>query len=223
MARGRSLFQMSSNTGFQLPENENGSIESSSHRSVSVLIVSTSLDPQSQSRVLAFDAARHLKDRGAGVQVVDLRQRPLPAFDNADAHDNQDVIALKEAIVQADAVIIAAPVYNWSLGSASKNMVEVTGATGENGRKAAWFDKFVTFLCAGGLPHSYTAYTALASSMTLDFKCIINPYMVYVTDRDIADEMLSSGASQRMEKTLDVALELAARLKDRTYSSDWEI
>jgi hypothetical protein len=92
-------------------------------------------------------------------------------------------------------------------------MVEVTGATGENGRKAAWFDKFVTFLCAGGLPHSYTAYAGLASSMTLDFKCILNPYMVYATDRDITDGVVSEALSLRMEKTLDVALELAAALR----------
>jgi chromate reductase len=133
------------------------------------------------------------------------------------------VVGLKRAIVEADAVLIAAPVYNWSLGSAAKNMVEVTGTTGENGRKAAWFDKFVTFLCAGGLPHSYTAYAGLASSMRLDFKCILNPYLVYPTDRDITDGVFSEALSLRMEKTLDVALELAAALRNRTYSSDWEI
>jgi NAD(P)H-dependent FMN reductase len=190
---------------------------------VSVLIVSCSLDPLSQSRLLALDAARRLEDRGACVEVMDLQEMRLPAFDNAEAHDHWGVVGLKRAIVGADAVLIAAPVYNWSLGSAAKNMVEVTGATGENGRKAAWFDKFVTFLCAGGLPHSYTAYAGLASSMTLDFKCILNPYMVYATDRDFTDGVFSEALSLRMEKTLDVALELAAALRNRTYSSDWEI
>lgn len=190
---------------------------------ISVLVVSCSLDPLSQSRLLAFDAARRLEDSGASVELVDLREMMLPAFDNAQAHDHGGVVRLKHAIVRADAVVIAAPVYNWSLGSAAKNMVEITGATGENGRKAAWFDKFVTFLCAGGLPHSYTAYTGLASSMTLDFKCIINPYMVYATDRDTTDGVFSEAVARRMQKTLDVALELAAALRNRTYSSDWEI
>ena len=58
---------------------------------------------------------------------------------------------LKRAIMGADAVLIAAPVYNWSLGSAAKNMVEVTGATGENGRKAAWFDKYRVLIGLGNL------------------------------------------------------------------------
>lgn len=190
---------------------------------LSVLVVSCSLDPLSQSRFLAFDAARRLEDSGACVELVDLQEMMLPAFDNAQAHDHAGVVRLKHAIVRADAVVIAAPVYNWSLGSATKNMVEITGATGENGRKAAWFDKFVTFLCAGGLPHSYTAYTGLASSMTLDFKCIVNPYMVYATDRDATDGVFSDAVARRMQKTVEVALELAAALRNRTYSSDWEI
>ncbi len=59
--------------------------------------------------------------------------------------------------------------------------------------------------------------------MTLDFKCILNPYMVYATDRDITDGVFSEALSLRMEKTLDVALERAAALRNRTYSSDWEI
>jgi O-acetylhomoserine/O-acetylserine sulfhydrylase-like pyridoxal-dependent enzyme len=47
--------------------------------------------------------------------------------------------------------------------------------------------------------------------------------MVYATDRDITDGVFSEALSLRMDKTLDVALELAAVLRNRTYSSDWEI
>lgn len=191
--------------------------------SLSILIISCSLDPQSKSRQLAVEGARRAADRDAVVELIDLRQVQLPAFDNAQAHDHASVTVLKQAILRADAVIIASPVYNWSLGSATKNMVEATGATGDDGRQAAWFDKFVTFFCAGGLPHSYTAYTELASSMTLDFKCILNPYMVYGTDRDMVEGSLSESLDRRMDKTLDVAFELALRLKNRTYSSYWEI
>jgi NAD(P)H-dependent FMN reductase len=50
---------------------------------VSVLIVSCSLDPLSQSRLLALDAALRLEDRGACVEVMDLQEMQLPGFDNA--------------------------------------------------------------------------------------------------------------------------------------------
>ncbi|MDQ0677330.1 hypothetical protein QFZ30_000712 [Arthrobacter pascens] len=59
--------------------------------------------------------------------------------------------------------------------------------------------------------------------MTLDFKCIINPYMVYASDRDATDGVFSEAVARRMQKTVEVALELAAALKNRPYSSDWEI
>lgn len=62
-------------------------------------------------------------------------------------------------VAEADNVIMAVPIYNWAVGSSAKNFVELTGATAANGHRAAWFDKVVTFLCAGGLPHSYMAYS----------------------------------------------------------------
>ncbi|WP_155838768.1 NADPH-dependent FMN reductase [Arthrobacter castelli] len=79
---------MSSGADIQMPENENGSVESSPHCPISVPIVSTSLDPQSQSRFLAFNAARRLEGRGVSVELVDPRQTPLPAFENAEANES---------------------------------------------------------------------------------------------------------------------------------------
>lgn len=82
----------------------------------------------------------------------------------------------------------------------------------------------VTFLCAGGLPHSYMAYGSLASSMMLDFTCIVNPYVVYATDRDwAADGVLNDTVAARLTKTIAVHGELRDRLRDRGYSSDWQI
>jgi hypothetical protein len=67
-------------------------------------------------------------------------------------------------------------------------------------------------------------YTALAGAMMLDFKCIINPYAVYSTDRDWQGMDAPSGQLlDRLEKTLTVNTELAGLLAGRTYSSGWEI
>src|SRR3712207_8670459 len=49
--------------------------------------------------------------------------------------------------------------------------------------RAPFFDKVVTFVHAAGLPHSYMAFAPLAVSMILDFRCIVNPYPVYVHNR----------------------------------------
>ncbi len=60
-------------------------------------------------------------------------------------------------------------------------------------------------------------------SMMLDFKCIISPYNIYVTDRDFETGSLSQSASERLSKSMDVFLQLVTLLKARTYSSGWEI
>lgn len=186
-------------------------------------LVSCSLDPASRSRVLAGLAAEKLRSAGHEVDLIDLRDHLLPLFDNASAHEHPSVASLNKAIDVADGVLIAAPIYNWSLGGAAKTFLEITGST-DAIRQTPWFDKVVTFLCAGGLPHSYMAHLNLANSMMLDFKCVINPYHVYVTERDFPpDGHPNQAVLARLDRTLDVCQELTSLLRGRQYSSRWEI
>jgi len=121
-------------------------------------------------------------------------------------------------------VLLAVPIYNWGVGGTAKNLIEITGSTDEaRGLSSPWFDQLVTFLVAGGLPHSYMAHTAFATSLMLDFKCIINPYHVYATSRDWTDARWSDRLTARLERTLQIKLELAERLRGRSYQSGWEI
>ena len=187
------------------------------------VIFSCSLDPASRSYLLARQAEALLVKSGHATRFVDLRSVGLPQFDNGDSFASAEFLMVHRAIEEVDGVVLAAPVYNWGLGGAAKNLIELTGATG-GGRRAAWFDKVVTFLCAGGLPHSYMAYGATALSLMLDFKCIINPYAVYSTDRDFdVDHTFSDRLAARIEKTIQVKIELAEGLSKRRYRSDWEV
>lgn len=189
-----------------------------------ITILSCSLDPESRSRRIAREAERLLQERRCEVEFIDLREIELPAFDNSTCYVHPAYERLYHAIHDADGVLLAVPIYNWAVGSAAKNLIELTGATGEGARKSAWFDQIVTFVCSGGLPHSYMAYGSLAMSLMLDFKCVINPYVVYATDRDWHDEAIPSDTlAARLRKTVDVKLELSSRLSSRTYASDWEI
>jgi NAD(P)H-dependent FMN reductase len=145
-------------------------------------------------------------------------------FDNSTCYAHPAYERLYCAIRDADGVLLAVPIYNWAVASTAKSLIELTGATGAGERKSAWFDQIVTFVCSGGLPHSYMAYGNLAMSLMLDFKCVINPYVVYVTDRDWNDNaILSDTLAARLRKTIDVKLELSSKLSSRTYTSDWEI
>lgn len=101
--------------------------------------------------------------------------------------------------------------------------MEILGEHG-GGLRAVWLDKLITFACAGGLHHSYMAYSPTAMSMMMDFKCVINPYMVYAAGTDFTDGRITSPAlERRIEKTAAVKVELIDRLKDRAYRSGWEV
>ena len=188
-------------------------------------VLSCSLGTNSRSRRLAAAAVLMINQAGHEGSLVDLREiGGLPEFDNELAFDDPRYELLHSSIASSDGVVIASPVYNWALSSTTKALIEITGATGGQGRRSAWFDKLVTFVCAGGLPHSYTAYGSMALSLMLDFKCIVNPYVVYATERDWSEQVEpSTNLVARLQKAIAVKLELAGCLRNRAYRSDWEI
>src|SRR5438034_11602701 len=80
---------------------------------------------------------------------------------------------LSSAIESADGILIAAPVYNYDVAAAAKNMIELTGS--------AWENKIVGFLCAAGGTASYMSVMAYANSLMLDFRCVIILRFVFAT------------------------------------------
>ncbi|HEX3421228.1 MAG TPA: NAD(P)H-dependent oxidoreductase, partial [Candidatus Udaeobacter sp.] len=72
-----------------------------------------------------------------------------------------------------DGILIAAPVYNYDVAAATKNMIELTGS--------AWEDKIVGFLCAAGGHASYMSVMAYANILMLDFRCVIIPRFAFAT------------------------------------------
>jgi len=185
-------------------------------------VISCSLDPASSSRQLADQSVALLSARGHRSEVVDLATVALPAFDNDRVFDSEAFGVLHDVIRESDGVVLAFPIYNWAPSSTVKSFIEATGATGY-GRRAAWFDKVVTFVCAAGLPHSYMATGVLAQSLMLDFKCVVNPYTAYFSERDWEAGMLNTDRAARLDKTMTVHVELASLLRGRTYQSDWEV
>lgn len=143
-----------------------------------ILILSASLSPDSNSRLLAQEAARVLTAGGAAAQVVDLRDHPLPFCDGDAAYGHPNVARVRALIAAADAVIVATPIYNYDVNAALKNLIELTGR--------AWENKPVGFLCAAGGDASYMSILGLANSLMLDFRCLIVPRFVYATGDDFA-------------------------------------
>ncbi len=138
-------------------------------------MISISGGKPSKSRKLAEHAAAALAqaDPGGKIGWLDFAEEPLPPFSGADTWSHPHVVAAKQRIAAADALVIATPVYNYTLPSAAKSLIELTGE--------AWEEKIVGFLCTAGGSHSYMAAMGFANCLMLDYRCLILPRFVYAT------------------------------------------
>jgi FMN reductase len=105
---------------------------------------------------------------------------------------------LSAAIEAADGILVAAPVYNFDVAAAAKNMIELTGS--------AWEDKVVGFLCAAGGDASYMSVMAYANSLMLDFRCVIIPRFAFATREAFDGENITD--KEITERVKQVANEL---------------
>jgi NAD(P)H-dependent FMN reductase len=137
------------------------------------LVISTSGNPDSNSRRMGQTAFAHLQKQKVDCDWIDIREMQLPLCDADQCYGMPGSKRLSTAIKNADGILIAAPVYNYDVAAATKNMIELTGS--------AWQDKIVGFLCAAGAMSSYMSVMAYANSLMLDFRCVIIPRFVFAT------------------------------------------
>ena len=139
-----------------------------------ILIYACSLSPNSRSALLAGALRNEVMRRGGYmVEVVDLRDHPLPLCDGQAATGGGAVERLAAQAEAADAVVLCVPIYNFGVNAAAKNLVEWIGRS--------WSGKPVGFMCAAGGQGSYMSVMPLANSLMLDFRCRVVPRFVYAT------------------------------------------
>jgi FMN reductase len=173
------------------------------------LVISTSGNPESNSRLMGQRAMAHLEKRKVDAEWLDLRDLELPLCDADKCFANEGARKLNKAIHGADGILVAAPVYNYDVAASAKNMIELTGK--------AWEDKIVGFLCAAGGASSYMSVMAYANSLMLDFRSVIIPRFVYATgdsfdDNQISDQKLIG----RIEQVADELIRFTTALRGRS-------
>ena len=134
--------------------------------------------------------------------MVDLRDYDLPMCDGESTYDAPAAKKLAKIISESDVILLAAPIYNYDLNAAAKNLVELTGR--------AWKDKVVGFLCAAGGHSSYMSPMGIANSLMFDFRCVIVPRFVYAIGEDFRDAVeLSEKIQERVKQLCAEAVKLA--------------
>ncbi len=94
------------------------------------LVVSTSGNPSSNSRKMGRLAFHHLTKSKVDCEWLDLGELDLPLCDAEACYGKQGAQQLARSIKAADGILVAAPVYNYDVSAAAKNMIELTGSAG---------------------------------------------------------------------------------------------
>jgi len=170
------------------------------------LVVSTSGNPDSNSRRMGQIAFGHLQKAKVNCEWLDISELGLPLCDADACYTQPAAQKLNASIEAADAILVATPVYNYDVSAAAKNMLELTGDS--------WEGKIVGFLCAAGGMNSYMSVMAFANSLMLDFRCTIIPRFVYATANAFAgDELKDKKIAQRIEELADEVIRFGQALR----------
>ena len=170
------------------------------------LVISTSGNTDSNSRRMGRVAFAHLQKQKVDCEWIDISEMELPLCDADQCYLNASAKKLAQSVEAADGMIIAAPVYNYDVSAAAKNMIELTGS--------AWEDKVVGFLCAAGGTTSYMSVMAYANSLMLDFRTVIIPRFVYATgDAFDGDKLVDKKVEKRIEQVADDLIRFTAALR----------
>jgi NAD(P)H-dependent FMN reductase len=171
------------------------------------LIISTSLHPTSKSRLLAREMQGLLEKRGVDVQWLDLAETSLPLCDGASCYGEPNVQLVGDLIKNAEGILIATPIYNYSCSASAKNLIELTGKN--------WSGKVVSFLCAAGGAGSYMSIMGLANHLMLDFRSIIVPRFVYAQPKDFdGDAIAPDFACERLDELAKALIRFGTALND---------
>ncbi|HEY9604078.1 MAG TPA: NADPH-dependent FMN reductase [Allocoleopsis sp.] len=93
---------------------------------VKIVGIGGSLRPNSSSYKALAVAMQRVQALGADTQVLDLREMQLPFCHGGDDYaDYPDVIKLREAVAQADGLILSTPEYHGSVSGVLKNALDL--------------------------------------------------------------------------------------------------
>jgi len=170
------------------------------------LIISSSLNPNSNSKKLGLFLKSVLDERNTNCEFVDLKECNLPLCDGASSYDNDNVKILNDKIRDAQTILICSPIYNFDLNAAIKNVLELTGSS--------WKKKQVGFLCAAGGKSSYMSPISFMNSLMLDYRCIIIPRFVYALGGDFdKSKVISQDIKERIISLAEESIYLNKKLK----------
>jgi len=168
-----------------------------------ILIFACSLNPKSKSFELADFTNKYLINKNTDVELIDLRNTPLPFCDGASCYKDEKVWAIQEKIKSANVVLFSFPIYNYEINAAGKNLIDIAGNS--------FLNKTIGFMAAAGGESSYMSILPTINSIMLQNRAIIIPRFVYTSYKafDKNGKLSSDEIKTRLKQLADQSIEIA--------------
>jgi len=182
---------------------------------MNILGIAGSLRKDSLNKKLLAYAASVARDMGREIRIADLGGVPLYNADVEAAGLPPGVVAFRDDLKQADAVVIATPEYNNSFPGVLKNAIDWGSSKGN-----CWDGKVVALM--GATPGNFG--TVLAQAQLRNIFCILNAVVVptpfvYVPRAheafDADGTLNNSMAAENLKNLLTRLFEVTEALKTR--------
>jgi NAD(P)H-dependent FMN reductase len=157
---------------------------------MSILVISSSLNPDSTSRLLALSAYHYAKEAGYEAELVDLCDYVLPICGGNGSFSDPNVKILSEKISASTAILLSGPVHTYNMAASAKNLVDLTGK--------AWTANPVGLLVSAGGKSSYMSVLGFMNSLMLDYRCPIVPRYVYADSSGFDGEEIEAEIVERI-------------------------
>ena len=161
---------------------------------MSIIIINANLSAESSTQSLSEIVYTEIKKEDAGSSLISLHELPIPVCDGRESFGNENVKKLTDLMAKATGIVLASPIYNYTINSALKSLIEHCGS--------AFSNKTVGFICTAGGEKSYMSLMPTINSLMLDFRCIILPRFLYVissnfnSDKSITDPDICNRITQ---------------------------
>jgi NAD(P)H-dependent FMN reductase len=179
-----------------------------------ILVFSGSTRKDSMNKKLALEAAAELKNLGAKVTYVDLKDFAMPFYDG-DLESKgmpKEVKKFRDLMAASDAIVIASPEYNGSLSAILKNAIDWASRSeqGEASRSCFKGKKFALMSASpspyGGirsLNHLRDVISQIGGEVVEKQVSVPNAYSAFDNEGHLVDDELRKDVREQAEALLD--------------------
>jgi len=166
-----------------------------------ILAFAGSLRKESYNKKLIKIAAKGAETAGAEVTLIDLKDYPLPVYDQEIEDTSglpENALQLKKLMLAHDGFLLSCPEYNSSMSAVFKNTIDWTSrmASADETYLCCFIDKVVTLMSASpgalgglrGLVHVRSMFGNINSIVLPEQKCIPHADKAFTDQGMLVDE-----------------------------------